>query len=225
MSAKLNAFAKRLSLMHKPGKPVILANVCDGISAKGLRSTAGAQAAVTASYAIAAACGVADADLSLEQNLAAIGTVHRVLGDALPLTVEQWTCKTDTDTDWTRQDAPIEDIHPGDAAVMPAKTMAARITRARAVAAECGVPDFVVWDGTRLGARLDDVISRGNLYFAAGQLPCFPGRLGQTGNDNLADLGVCRISTGPALMYAKMDLFKRSAAALFEGGSLHNIGA
>jgi len=49
----------------------------------------GVKAIATASYSIAAAQGVSDNDLSLEQNLSAIRSIAAVAGEAkLPLTVD-----------------------------------------------------------------------------------------------------------------------------------------
>src|SRR4051812_13248204 len=80
----LNDTAKAFRLLHRrPGHPLVLANVYDRLTAQAVGELPGALALATASYAVARAAGVADDDLSLDANLAAvrpIAEVARALG-------------------------------------------------------------------------------------------------------------------------------------------------
>ncbi|KAI9339398.1 phosphoenolpyruvate phosphomutase-domain-containing protein [Obelidium mucronatum] len=174
----MNQQAKQLASLHTPGNPVILANVWDGISAKALLETPGASAAATASFAIAAALGIEDDDLSLEQNLAAVRVVARVLGGKIPLSADL------QDGYGERLDSAIqgaieagavgcnlEDVYPHRSELYPVEEMVARIQRVKVVAALNGVPDFVInarTDTLRVGRSMEEVVARGKAYLAAG---------------------------------------------------------
>jgi 2-methylisocitrate lyase-like PEP mutase family enzyme len=70
--------ARTLKALHKPGSPVILANVYDILSAQTVASLPSSKALATASYAITAARGTTDDDLDLNTNLAAIQDILAV---------------------------------------------------------------------------------------------------------------------------------------------------
>ena len=78
-----------LKKLHKPSEPVVVINVWDASSAYAAASVPGVKALATASYAVAAASGIKDNDLTYEQNLAAVVPISRVARQhALPLTVD-----------------------------------------------------------------------------------------------------------------------------------------
>lgn len=89
-----NALAKTLKALHKPSDPLIIPNIWDIPSLNAVASLNSADAApvkavATASWAVAAALGIKDEELTYEQNLSAIqkiGPTARNLG--LPLSVD-----------------------------------------------------------------------------------------------------------------------------------------
>ncbi|GLB42317.1 putative phosphoenolpyruvate phosphomutase [Lyophyllum shimeji] len=89
-----NSYATTLTTLHAPGNPVVFANIYDPASAAALLSlnsgsASPVKAVATASYAIAASLGIADEDLSLEQNFAAIAKIAPLVRAAgLPLTAD-----------------------------------------------------------------------------------------------------------------------------------------
>jgi 2-methylisocitrate lyase-like PEP mutase family enzyme len=58
-SQPLNTLAQRLKALHAPGKPLVLTNVWDAMSASAIAALPGTKALATASAAIAAASGLA----------------------------------------------------------------------------------------------------------------------------------------------------------------------
>src|SRR5271169_2721476 len=88
MSAQ-NTLATTLRSLHIPGRPIILTNVYDAVSARAIAAIKGTQALATASYAVAAAAGLADKEMTLETNLAAVRAIAPVAKEyGLPLTID-----------------------------------------------------------------------------------------------------------------------------------------
>ena len=80
-----------ISLHRRPhNRPIIVTNIWDAATAERAAGHSGSTALATASYAIAASCGVSDEDLTLEQNLAALdrGIVAAAKAVGKPLTVD-----------------------------------------------------------------------------------------------------------------------------------------
>jgi len=78
--------AERFAAMHNPGEPVILFNVWDAGSAKGV-AEAGAKAIANGSWSVAAANGIYDAE-ALPLNLA-LENIARIVGSVeLPVTLD-----------------------------------------------------------------------------------------------------------------------------------------
>src|ERR1700742_2463962 len=77
-SMALNETAKTLRSLHRPGRPLVLANVYDVLSASAVAPLPSCQALATASYAVALAAGTNDDDLTLEQNIAAARQIGKV---------------------------------------------------------------------------------------------------------------------------------------------------
>ena len=253
-TATLNDTAKAFRALHRPGHPLVLANVYDRLTAQTVGELPTCAALATASYAVARAAGLADDDLSLDANLAAVGPVAevaRALGK--PLTVDlQDGYGADLEAavgrllDLGVVGVNLEDFDRAAGALLPSAAAADRVRRVVAVAAARGVPDFVVnarCDVLVRGGALDEVLERGARYLAAGattvfvwgaargvarrevaaMVEAFGGRLnvslkrtppGGLTVRELADMGVARISVGPALQLAAMAAYKAEAEKL-----------
>ena len=87
--AAQNALATTLRQLHVPGKPLLLTNVYDAVSAKAVAALPGTRALATASYAVAPAAGVTDDAMTLETNLNAVRSISPVAKEyGLPLSVD-----------------------------------------------------------------------------------------------------------------------------------------
>jgi 2-methylisocitrate lyase-like PEP mutase family enzyme len=85
----LNTLALQLRSLYLPGRPLILANVYDAATAFTVAGLPAAKAVATASFAVAAAEGVNDEDLTRDQNVAAAWKIAAVVSPRnLPLTVD-----------------------------------------------------------------------------------------------------------------------------------------
>jgi len=181
-----NTLALHFASLHKPGSPILLANVYDGATAKAIISHSGAKAVATASYAIGEAQGITDDDLTLEQNLQSIRIVASVVvPSGKPLTVDLQDGYDDVAK--TIKEAiflgavgcNIEDVD-REASPRPrlrdAKEAIKRLQQAKQAAEEVGVPDFVVnarTDALLFGASIEDAIDRGQAYLDAGATTAF----------------------------------------------------
>ncbi|KAL2865637.1 isocitrate lyase/PEP mutase family protein [Aspergillus lucknowensis] len=256
MATTLNTVAQTFKALHKPGNPVILANVYDGISARTVASLPSSQAIATASHAVAASVGLDDDDLTLGENLRAT----RIIASAIvpfnkPLTVDLQD-GYDSDLEHAVKELisigvvgiNLEDFSRTTNSFYTQSEAADRVRRVLAVANAQGVPDFVVnarSDKLVHGGTLDEVIARGQAYLAAGAttvfvwggsgrggvardevvklVEAFEGRLsvilklagGLTARE-LADIGVARISVGPALQRAAIERLKETAEKVLE---------
>ncbi|KAH7069032.1 PEP phosphonomutase-like protein [Paraphoma chrysanthemicola] len=179
-----NALAQSFKSLHQPGNPIILTNVWDAITANAVASLPTTKALATASYAIASAAGLADEDLTLEVNLRAVSAIAKVAQKHnLPLTVDfqdgfgaqlEEGVKKVIEAgavginleDFSREKNGLYDI---DEAV-------SRVRRVLSIASSLGVADFVVnarTDALFAGQRLDEAITRGKAYLAAGATTVF----------------------------------------------------
>ncbi|KAH6911149.1 PEP phosphonomutase-like protein [Coprinopsis sp. MPI-PUGE-AT-0042] len=174
-----NDLAKTLQALHRPGHPLILTNVWDAISASAIASLPSTTALATASYALAAATNTPDESLTLAQNLAAISAIAPVAAAAgKPLTVDLQDGFGNQLEDAVRAvirlgavGANLEDYGREVNGLYDLPTAVERIRRALAVAAEEGVPDFVLnarSDAVFAGEGADDAIARGKAYLEAG---------------------------------------------------------
>ncbi|GAD91488.1 carboxyphosphonoenolpyruvate phosphonomutase-like protein [Paecilomyces variotii No. 5] len=249
-----NNLAKSFKALHKPGSPIVLANVYDASSAKAVASLPGAKAIATASYAVAEAAGVKDDDLTSEINLRAAKVIAAaVKGSLKPMTV-------DIQDGYGEQleqviaellragvvGVNIEDYDKEQKKMYGVSEAADRIKGVLDIARQHGVPDFVVnarCDILLRGGTLDEAITRGQAYLAAGAttafvwggpsrggisrdevmelVKAFDGRLnvlsGGLTTKQLADIGVARISIGPALQLAAMTKLKQDAEEVLQG--------
>jgi 2-methylisocitrate lyase-like PEP mutase family enzyme len=185
-AARQDELAARLASLHKPGDPVVLANVYDGATAKVIISDARAKAVATASYAIAETHGVDDDDLTQEQNLQAIATIASVVvPSGKPLTVDLQDGYEDVGAsiraiiDLGAVGCNLEDV---DCKAQPRAKLrdvedaVARVKAARAAATEMGVPNFALnarTDTLLFGGTIEDAIARGRRFLDAGATNVF----------------------------------------------------
>ncbi|PKY09201.1 PEP phosphonomutase-like protein [Aspergillus campestris IBT 28561] len=256
MSSDLNILAKSFKSLHKPHQPVILANVYDGISAKAVGSLPATKVIATASYAIAEAAGTVDKELTREQNMRgveAIALATKELGK--PLTVDIQDGYGEQLGGVIKQvisagavGVNLEDYDIENKRFYSATDAANRIKLVLSTASALGVPDFVVnarVDPLLYGGTIEEVISRGRVYLAAGAtsifvlgplegphpgaltkeqitelVEAFAGRLnvslfGRFTTKEVASLGVSRISIGPKLQFVASAAFQEEAKRLF----------
>ncbi|KAF2188088.1 carboxyphosphonoenolpyruvate phosphonomutase-like protein [Zopfia rhizophila CBS 207.26] len=177
-----NTFAHTLKSLHKPGNPLLLTNVWDAITARAVAQLPATQAIATASFAIAAAAGLEDHDLSLEVNLSAIRAIALIAKSLLkPLTVDLQDGYGDQLERGIREiiklgavGCNLEDFGRelganGD--LYPIEVAQERIRTVMRVANEEGVPDFVVnarTDALLNGRSMEEAIARGKAFLEAG---------------------------------------------------------
>lgn len=182
-----NSRARAFAALHNPGDPILLANVYDYLSASVIASIPGVKALATASYAIAAAQGIADEHLSLETNIAACTPIAELAtkkdlfltldlqggyGDQLEETIKRAIqigavgCNI--------EDSYLNDE--GNIVLRGTDQQVARLLKAREYAAKYGVPDFVFnarTDVSFLGGDIDEATRRGEAYLQAGATNVF----------------------------------------------------
>lgn len=180
----LNTVAQTLKSLHKPGNPLVLANVYDILSAQAVASLPGCKALATASYAVARANGVTDGDLQLETNISAVRGIAAVAKEFnKPLTVDIQDAYGDrleeaitALVDLGVVGVNLEDCDKESQKMHSPEVAAQRVKKALAAAASRGVPDFVVnarCDTLVQGGALDEVLVRGKKYLAAGATTVF----------------------------------------------------
>lgn len=256
MASNLNITAKTFKSLHKPSQPVVLANVYDGISAKTVASLPTSKAIATASYAIAEAAGTSDDALTLEENIRATKIIASVIKESgKPLTVDIQDGYGEQLEECIKQvieagavGVNLEDFDKGKKQFYSPDDAVDRIKRVLATATALGVPDFVVnarADALIYGGALDEVVSRGQAFLAAGAttvfvmgpmdrpvpgsltkeeiaklVEAFEGRvnvsLGAFTSREVATLGVSRISVGPGLQFAALAAIKNAAEQILD---------
>ncbi|KAI1438551.1 Phosphoenolpyruvate/pyruvate domain-containing protein [Xylaria sp. CBS 124048] len=248
----LNAAAKALKTLHQRSKtPLVLANVWDVLTARTIGELPTCEALATTSYSLAQAAGINDDELTLETNLAGVGAIAAVAASLdKPLTVDiqdgygaQLEEAIGALIDLGVAGANLEDSKPTTGELYDADEAAARIGRALVVAKQKGVPDFVInarCDVLAIGGGgLEEVLTRGRKYLAAGattvfvwgykrgvsrdevvrMVEAFDGRLAVMAKmtpdglsvRDLADMGVSRISVGPSLMWVVQNTLRETA--------------
>jgi 2-methylisocitrate lyase-like PEP mutase family enzyme len=179
-----STLATTLRSLHTPGTPIILTNVYDAASARAIAALKGTQALATASYAVAAAAGFADKELTLETNLAAVRAIAPVAKEhSLPLTVdwqdgygERLEEGIEKLLDLGVVGINLEDCDGETQKLYPTEEAVARVKRVLAVAEKRSVLDFVVNARTDVllkGGLIDEAIARGKAYLAAGATTVF----------------------------------------------------
>jgi 2-methylisocitrate lyase-like PEP mutase family enzyme len=246
-----NILAKSFKALHKPGSPIILANIYDVPSAVVVASLQTAKAIATASYAIAASAGVEDDDLTRELNLKAAKDIAKAVKKfGKPLSVDFQDGYGDEIVDATMEllqagvvGINLEDYNKTTKKMYDKSDGVERIKKVLDTARLFGIDDFVVnarCDTLVHGGSLGEVIDRGQAYLAAGAstvfvwggsargglrrdetvelVKAFDGRLnvwmklsGGLNAKQLAEIGVARISVGPALQLSAMAKLKQDA--------------
>ncbi|WQF79462.1 Putative pyruvate/Phosphoenolpyruvate kinase-like domain superfamily [Colletotrichum destructivum] len=199
-----NDLAQELKRLHTPASPIVFANVWDLASLNAVRSlntpeSTPVRAIATASWAIAAALGVKDEDLTLEQNMAAIAQIAPAATAAgLPLSVdlqdgygEQIEDVVASAVGLGAVGANIEDSIPSagfgrgiDGSLYGLEAQVVRLRRALAAARAAGCADFVLnarCDVFRLEpycadddeTALREAARRGRAYLEAGATTVF----------------------------------------------------
>lgn len=251
--------ATHFRTLHCPGNPLILTNVWDAITASAIASLPSTRALATASFAIAAAAGLADDDLNLATNLRAVRPIAAIAAKHdLPLTVDFQDGFGRELEEGVRElirmgivGINLEDCGREVEGLYGVEEQCERIGKVMRIAKEEGVPDFVVnarTDALFIGGTLDEAIERGKAYLAAGAFNVFiwggpsrqgwgrdevsraakalEGRLnvilvhGREGGLNvkqIGELGVARISIGPALMRWSAARIGEEAERILEG--------
>jgi 2-methylisocitrate lyase-like PEP mutase family enzyme len=246
----LNEKAKKLRQLCKPGDPLVLTNVYDGASANAVVKHPSTKAVATASYAVAAVIGVADADLTQADNLVGIRTVSSVVNKTdLPLTADLQDGYDDIRTTIRQAieagvvGANIEDVDNKAGKLRTLEDSVSRIKAALEAAAEAGVPDFCLnarTDTLVFGGSVDEAIERGKAFREAGATTVYiwggPSGRGLSSDEikqlvkaldgminvkmnlrpgflnvqQIADLGVARISVGPEMWAKAMTGFNKA---------------
>lgn len=196
--------AATLKALHVPSSPVVFANIWDTASLNALIAlndgdSKPVKAVATASWAIAAARGVKDEDLTLEQNLAAISEIAPVCQRAsLPLSVDLQDgygplieSAVSAAVKAGAHGANIEDSIPSagfgrgvSGSLYPVDEQVSRLVSALSSAKEAGCPEFVInarCDVFRLDSspsldadtRMEEAVARGKAYLEAGATTVF----------------------------------------------------
>ncbi|KAJ5619681.1 Pyruvate/Phosphoenolpyruvate kinase [Penicillium lagena] len=190
MTHSQNNQAQHFRSLHRPGNPLILANVYDAATAAIVATNPGAQAIATASFAIAGTHGVEDNSMSKEINLTAVATIIRhvqTVDPTKPITVDiqDGYGSTPAELASTIKDlialgavgCNLEDNNNATGTLRPLDEAVERVHVAVTAAREAGVPDFVVNARTDVladaGATIDDAIDRGKAFLDAGACTVF----------------------------------------------------
>ncbi|KAF3483946.1 PEP phosphonomutase [Arthroderma uncinatum] len=245
--------ALQLRNLHIPGKPLVFANVYDPCTARIVASNPSSTALATASYAVAEVHGLADPDLDLETNIAAVRRIASVAakhnkplsvdmqdgyGSRLEEAIESVIAAGGSGCNLEDQDSETGRLFPHDVAVE-------RVRRAKAAATKAGVPNFVInarTDAVLLNKDLEDAVKRGKAFLEAGATTVFvwgglsradverlskefggmlnvsllPGGLTV---QELADIGIARISVGPRMWKAAMRAVEEESKKLLDAYS------
>lgn len=170
--------ARQFRALHVPGKPLVLPNAWDAVSAR-LVEEAGAKAIATSSAAVAWSLGSSDAHhLDRDSALAAAGRIIDAVGDRLPVTLdlEDGFAETaDGVAETVKRAISIGAVGINlEDSMRPVEEQVLRLAAARAAADASGVPLFI-------NARIDthrlltdrerwlaESLERGQAYAAAG---------------------------------------------------------
>lgn len=199
-----NGYAIALRSLHQPGNPLILANTYDVASTKAILSLNTevcklVKAIATTSNAIAGTLGIADADLSLSQNIAAHAEMSPLVRAAgIPFSMDLQDGYGDELVEAMKAiiklgivGANIEDCYTpkgwglGMESLRPSEESVERIRTAVRVAKEMDVPDFVinartdilrldpVPDGWTRQMQVSEAVKRGKAFLDAGAVCVF----------------------------------------------------
>lgn len=184
MASTQNALAKTFKSLHKPGNPIILANVYDAASARVVASLPAAKAIATASHAVAEAAGMKDETLTQEELVRSAKVIAASIRSSnKPLTVDirdgygsmlETTVKELVEAGVVGVN--LEDFDNDANKMYSISDAADRIKTVLEVVKAAGVPDFVVnarCDTLAKNGKIDEVIQRGKAYLQAGATTVF----------------------------------------------------
>ena len=239
--------AEALRALHVPGDPLVLVNAWDAASAR-VVAAAGSRAVATASWAIAAAYGVADGALPRGAMLAAVRRIAAAVPE-LPVTADLEAGYGETPTEVGATVAAALDVgvvglnlEDEGRAVEDATR---RVAAARVAGERAGVPVVInarvdPWSGPA-DERVAEAVARGRAYAAAGADCVFV--IGATEPDDIARLvermgapvsvlarpgasvaelaaiGVARVSFGPGPMGGALAALDAAARTLLDRGA------
>ncbi|PKK45940.1 hypothetical protein CI102_9123 [Trichoderma harzianum] len=233
--AASNVLAATLKSLHRPGKPIIFTNVYDVLSARAVAALPSCKALATASYAVARANGTEDDDMDAQTNLRAVLPIAKVAAEFnKPFTVDiqdaygeklEEDVNKDTQKFYSQQEA-VERIR---RTLKVAESLGVKdfvvnarcdvlvhggqlsevLTRGKAYLA-AGATSVFVWGGSQRGVSRDEV---------ATMVKEFDGRLNVSmklspdglNASQLSEIGVSRISIGPAIQFIAMDTYAKEA--------------
>lgn len=251
--------ALALRALHVPGRPLVLANAWDAVSAR-IVEDAGGAAVATTSAGLAWSLGVADGDrLDRDVALAAVARITAVVRVPVSADIESgYASGAEGVGDTVRavlaagavgvniEDALYEE---GAGPLRPVAEQAERIAAVRAAADAAGVPLFVnarIDTFLRGAGGVEETLERAAAFLAAGADGVFvPGTVdpaivkalvegidgplnilvgpGAPSVDELAALGVARISAGSSVAAAAHALVRRAARELLGTGTCESL--
>jgi 2-methylisocitrate lyase-like PEP mutase family enzyme len=235
VSAELRARAEELRRLHTDPAILVLVNVWDAASARTVASVPGCRAIATASWAIAAAHGLADGEaIGREGMLEAVACVAGAV--QLPVTADLEGGYGDTPADVAETVARaigagavgcnLEDGVHGGALLRDAEDAAARVAAARARADADGVP--IVINARPASARagadcifIPGVRDRETIRALVTGIDAPVSILAAPGAPSVSELqqlGVARVSFGPGPMGVALAALARTASDLLKGG-------
>jgi 2-methylisocitrate lyase-like PEP mutase family enzyme len=252
--AALNATAKSFKALHQPGNPLVLTNVWSIPSANAIASLSQTKALASASFAVARQIGLKDDDLSFDQNIAGVRELVKIAASKnLPFTTDYQDGYGERLEEGIKQlialgvvGVNLEDYIAEKQEFYSIAEAASRVERVLRIAADLGVPDFVVNARTDVlvhGGSVDDAIAYGKAFLDAGAttvfvwgggargvrdeevaqlVKAFDGRLAVIVKKDgltvkqLRELGIARASIGPRLMLFAEEAIKQEAARIIE---------
>lgn len=257
MTSSVATDAIRFRSLHVvPGRPLLLANVWDPMSAR-LVEAAGAQAVATTSAGIAWAHGRPDGNgLTRDQAVASISRIAQAVSLPVTADIEGGYGRT-ADVEWmvaTLIEVGVVGINIEDRG-LPTEEMVAHVRAARAAADRAAVPLFInartdvflEGEGPE-DRRIADAIERAGRYLDAGADGAFmPGAAspdtigvlvaaidgpvnvmagsGALTVEELAALGVARVSLGSAMAQAAYGVVRAAAEELLGSGTYAGLAA
>ncbi|MFD5518018.1 isocitrate lyase/phosphoenolpyruvate mutase family protein [Streptomyces sp. NPDC127066] len=256
---RLRDSALAFRALHVPGRPLVLANAWDAVSAR-IVEEEGAAAVATTSAGLAWSLGAADGDrLDRDDSLAAVARIAAVVRVPVSADIESgYASDAQGVGDTVRAvlaagavGVNIEDALYGEGAgpLRPWEEQAERIAAVRAAADAAEVPLFVnarVDTFLRGAGGVEETLERAAAFLAAGADGVFvPGTVdpatvkalvegiegpvnilvgpGAPSVDELAALGVARISAGSSIAAAAHALVRRAARELLGEGTCETL--
>ncbi|KAI6785016.1 carboxyphosphonoenolpyruvate phosphonomutase [Emericellopsis cladophorae] len=197
----MSKLAQVLGALHKPSQPLILPNIyylpsLYAILSLNTSTSQPVKAIATASWGIAATLGIADEDLTAEQNLAFIERIATTVKEAgLPLSADLQDGYGERVGEIVTKavrlgvhGGNIENARPGrgrdqriQGALYPVEEQVERLQTALKAASDAGCPDFMLnartdvflLEGLSDDVKMQEAVRRGKAYLAAGATTVF----------------------------------------------------